>query len=165
MTATLAQLIDALRNELQQYGEMLALLEAQQEVIIQSEPASVLNSISAVEAQRAAIEAVQRARELHQRQLAWALSSPENGSFQELLPLLPEQYRPLVIALVQEINQLLTRVRHIAEQNRDQLQRSLELMERFLAAFSTRVESINVPAPLCPSAAEPLSGQRAAAVV
>jgi hypothetical protein len=165
MTAPLAQLIDALRNELQQYGEMLALLEAQREVVARREPASVLNSISAVEAQSATIEAAQRARETHRRQLAWAVSSPDNVTFQQLLPLLPEQYRPLVTALVQEINQLLERVRHIAEQNRDQLQRSVELMERFLAAFSTRAESTVAPTPPGPSSPGIMSGPMPAAIV
>jgi hypothetical protein len=160
MTATLAHVIDALRNELQQYGEMLALLEAQQQVVAQREPASILTSISAIEAQSATIDAARRTREMHQRQLAWALSGPDNVGFQELLPLLPDQYRPLVSALVQEINQLLARVRHIAEQNRDQLQRSVELMERFLAVFSTRT----VPMPR-ESIPDILSGPMPAAVV
>ena len=165
MTATLTQLIDALRNELQQYGEMLALLEVQREVVGRREPDSVLNSISAVEAQSATIEVAQRTREMHQRQLAWALSSPDNLTFEELLPLLPEQYRPLVTALVQEINQLLARVRHIAEQNRDQLQHSVELMEQFLAGFSTRAESTVAPISPSPSGPDICSGPMPAAVV
>jgi uncharacterized coiled-coil protein SlyX len=164
MTATLAQVIESLRNELQQYGEMLALLEAQREVVAQHEPASVLNSVSAVEAQSATIKAAQRTRETHQRQLAWALNS-QDVTFEELLPLLPEPYRPLVTALVQEINQLLARVRHIAEQNRDQLRHSVELMERFLAVFSTRAESTAILMPPSPAPLDTLSGPMPAAVV
>ena len=81
MTATLGQVIDALRNELQQYGEMLALLEAQQESFAQHEPGPLLNSISALETQSAAIEAARRIRETHQRQLAWSLhQSPNQGA-------------------------------------------------------------------------------------
>ena len=56
MTKALQQVIDSLRNELQQYGEMLALLEAQQDVVTQREPQSVLTSIAAVETQSVAIE-------------------------------------------------------------------------------------------------------------
>ena len=56
MTKTLQQVIDSLRNELQQYGEMLALLEVQQNVVTQCESQSVLTSIAAVETQSVAIE-------------------------------------------------------------------------------------------------------------
>ena len=55
MTATLPALIDSLRTELQQYGEMLALLEAQQESVLRREPGSILSSVSAVESQSAEI--------------------------------------------------------------------------------------------------------------
>ena len=137
MTATLEHVIEALRNELQQYGEMLALLEAQQEAVSQRESGSVLTSVPTIEAQSSAIQDARRIRETHQRQLAWAVGRPDSITFQELLPLLPDEYRPLISALVQEINELLGRVRHFAEQNHSQLRRSLELMDRFLITFST----------------------------
>jgi hypothetical protein len=140
MTATLEPVIEALRNELQQYGEMLALLEAQQQAVSQRQSGLVLNSVPAIEAQGSVIQDARRTRETHQRQLAWALGRPEGVPFQDLLPLLPGEYRPLISALVQEINQLLGCVRQFAEQNHLQLRRSLELMEHFLAAFSVSGE-------------------------
>jgi hypothetical protein len=145
MTATLEQVIEALRNELQQYGEMLALLEAQQQAVSQRESALVLTSVPAIEAQGSAIQAARRTRETHQRQLAWALGRPDSITFLELLPLLPDEYRPLVGALVQEINQLLGRVRQFAEHNHSQLRRSLELMDRFLVTFSAPGEAVQLP--------------------
>ena len=140
MTATLEQVIEALRNELQQYGEMLALLEAQHHAVAHRESGSVLTSIAAVEAQSRAMSDARQARETQQRQLAWAVSQPGNVTFQELLPLLPGDYRPLISALVQEINHLLGRVRQLAEQNQQHLRRSLELMERFLVTISAQCE-------------------------
>ena len=140
MTATLEQVIEALRNELQQYGEMLALLEAQQDIVSRREPHSVLKSISAVEAQNTAIETARRQREVSQRQLAWALGRVEGESFPQLLSSIPDEYRPLIHALVQEVNELLGRVRERAQQNHAQLQRSLELMERFINAISPRAQ-------------------------
>jgi hypothetical protein len=130
---------------LQQYGEMLALLEAQQEAVAQRQSGLILKSVPAIEAQSCAIQEARSIRETHQRQLAWALSRPDTDTFQELLPLLPEEYRPLVGALVQEINQLLSRVRHFAEQNHAQLQRSLELMDRFLRTLATVRETAQLP--------------------
>jgi flagellar biosynthesis/type III secretory pathway chaperone len=144
MTATLEPVIEALRNELQQYGEMLALLEAQQQAVSQRESGSVLTSVPAIEAQSSVIQDARRTRETHQRQLAWALGRPENVTFHELLPLLPDKYRPLISALVQEINELLGRVRQFAEQNHSQLRRSLELMDRFLVTFSGPGEAVQL---------------------
>jgi len=145
MTATLEQVIEALRNELQQYGEMLALLEAQHVAVSQRASGSVLTSISAIEAQASAIQDARRIRESHQRQLAWALGRPDGASFEELFPLLPGEYRPLLSALVQEINQLLGRVRLFAEQNHSQLRRSLELMDRFLVSFPATGDAVQLP--------------------
>ena len=143
MTATLEPVIEALRNELQQYGEMLALLEAQQQAVSQRQSGLVLNSVPAIEAQGSIIQDARRTSETHQRQLAWALGRPEGVPFQDLLPLLPGEYRPLISALVQEINQLLGRVREFAEQNHSQLLRSLELMDRFLVTFSVSGERVH----------------------
>ena len=145
MTATLEQVIEALRNELQQYGEMLALLEAQHAAVARRESGSVLTSVTGIEAQSGAIQDARRTRETHQRQLAWALGRPDSITFQELLPLLPDDYRPLVSALVLEINQLLARVRQFAEHNHSQIRRSLELMDRFLVTFATAGEALQLP--------------------
>jgi hypothetical protein len=142
MTTAIQQLIDALRDELQQYGEMLALLEAQWDVVTQREPQSVLTSVADVESQSGAIEKARRTREQAQRQFAWALGQPvESHSFHQLLPLLPGDYRPLVTALVHEVNELLQRVRERAAQNHAQLRRALELMERFISSISPQTQS------------------------
>lgn len=157
MTKALQKVIDSLRNELQQYGEMLALLEAQQDVVTQREPESVLTSIAAVETQSVAIEGARQGRETAQRQLAWALGRADNNhSFQHLLPLLPDDYRPLVTALVQEINELLERVRERAEYNHAQLRRALELMERFISTLSPQAQSALLVGEQNPPDAEPL---------
>lgn len=142
MTTALQQVIDSLRNELQQYGEMLALLEAQHCVVTQREPQSVLTSIAAVETQSVAIETARRERATAQQKLAWSLGrTDDRHAFQYLLPLLPEDYRPLITALVQEINELLQRVRERAEQNHSQLRRALDLMERFITTISPQAQS------------------------
>lgn len=154
MSATLPQLIDSLRHELQQYGEMLALLEAQQDFVARGDVPPVLSSISAVEAQSAAIQAARQARQNLQRQVAWSFRQPEAASFAELIPLLPGEYQPLVAALVDEINRLLDRVREHADYNYQQLRRALELMERFLTTLSPEVLSARAfeePAPLRPA--------------
>jgi hypothetical protein len=60
-TDSLEPLITALREELQQYGEMLALLDRQQEQVKARAAAEIFQSISLIQAQATAI---QSAREI-----------------------------------------------------------------------------------------------------
>jgi hypothetical protein len=136
MIVTLQQLIEALRNELQQYGEMLALLDHQQELVMLQGADDILHSISAVDSQSGAIQAARANRQLAQRNLAEKLSEPRESTFAHLIPLIPEQYRPLVTALVQENNELLQRVRQRAQQNHLLLRHSLDMMQRFISTLS-----------------------------
>ncbi len=135
MTASLETLIHSLRDELQQYGEMLALLDQQQEGVLARAADEVLHSVSAIHAQGSVIESARRAREIYRREVAIALGLPKDAAFVDLLPRLPEEYRPLVQALVEENNELLVRVQQRARQNHLLLSRSLELMQKFLSSL------------------------------
>lgn len=132
---TLDALITALREELQQYGEMLALLDREQELVMLRAGADLLESVSAVQSQSAAIQQARARREEARRALATSLGQPEDSAFAILVPLLPPHYRPLVDALVRENNQLIVRVQQRARQNHLLLSRSLELMQRFLTTL------------------------------
>lgn len=140
----LQQLIEALRNELQQYGEILALLDRQPEVVMLPGTNEILHCISAIDAQSAAIQAARANRQLAQRNLAQALQQPRDSAFTSLVPLVPEHYRPLVSALMQENNELLERVRQRAQQNQSLLRHSLEMMQRFITTLSPQ----DNPAPI-----------------
>jgi len=141
MTATHQQVTDALRDELQQYGELLARLEAQGEIISQREAQCLLGSIDSIEAQSLTIETARLSREKLQRQMAWALGRVDDISLEQLLPLLPRDHRPLIDALAREVSQLSSRARAQASLNHTQLERSLVLMKRFLTRLSSRVQS------------------------
>lgn len=136
MLVFLQNLIEALRNELQQYGEMLALLEHQRQVALQSGTEEILRSISDINAQSISIQSARERRQRAQSQLAQVLKKPEAGRFSDLLPSLPDSYQPLVSALVDENNQLLTQVRDRAQQNQMLLRRSVELMQRFISTLA-----------------------------
>ena len=60
------------------------------------------------------------------------MQQPDSASFADLIPLLPPDYRPLIPALVDENNELLTRVHQQARQNHLLLSRSVELMKGLL---------------------------------
>ena len=141
MMSVLQHLIEALRNELQQYGEILALLDHQKEIVLLRGADEILHSISAINAQSATIQSAREKRAGSQHQLAEALGQPADATFAKLVPLMPEQYRPLVTALVQENNELLLRVRQRAEQNHLLLEHSLDLMQRFITTLSPQDQS------------------------
>jgi flagellar biosynthesis/type III secretory pathway chaperone len=132
MIESIQLLIDALRDELQNYGEMLALLDRQQEDLVARAAAEVFQSISLIKAQGSAIHQARARREECLRQVAEDLGRPRDASFASLIPVLPVDYQPLLRALVEENNELLQRVRRRARQNHLMLRRSVELMQELL---------------------------------
>lgn len=136
MLVFLQNVIEALRNELQQYGEMLALLDQQRQVALKSGTEAILHSISALNAQSTSIQGARERRQEAQQKLAHVLRQPEDARFSDLLPLLPDSYQPLVSALVQENNELLVQVRERAQQNQRLLRRSMEAMQRFITTLA-----------------------------
>lgn len=132
MINSLKILIDALRDELQNYGEMLALLDRQQEHLIARAASEVFQSISLIKAQGAAILQSRSRREDCRRAVAGECRQPPEAAFAILIPLLPADYQPLLRALVDENNELLMRVRRRARQNHLLLRRSVELMQELL---------------------------------
>jgi flagellar biosynthesis/type III secretory pathway chaperone len=132
MIQSIKLLIEALRNELQNYGEMLALLERQREYLISRAADEVFQSISLIKAQGAAIQEARAKREECRRAVAEDCTQPAETSFASLIPILPGDYQPLLKALVEENNELLFRVRRRARQNHLMLHRSVELMQDLL---------------------------------
>src|SRR5690349_17148855 len=110
MNDLLNDLIEALREELKQYGEMLALLEQQQELVMHRQASALLETVATINAQAETIQAARREREQRCRRLAVQHKLHDESSLGELTPKLPAEYRPLVSALVQENNELLVRV-------------------------------------------------------
>ena len=135
MNSSIKDLIEALRTELQQYGELLARLDQQQETVFRRDAEGVLDGSAAIESQAALIEEARRERELCRADLARSLGAPADASFDHLLPLLPEDYRPLIRALVEENTELLTRVRARSRQNHLLLSRTVELMQRLMGGL------------------------------
>jgi flagellar biosynthesis/type III secretory pathway chaperone len=132
MIEHLQHLIEALREELKQYGEMLALLDRQHQFIMVRAAEDVFQTVSPIQAQGSAIQGARAHREKCRRDLALVLEQPDAAAFAVLIPLVPPDYRPLIKALVDENNELLVRVRQRARQNHLLLSRSVELMQSLL---------------------------------
>ena len=133
--ALLVGLLTALRQELEQYGEMLARLEQQQEYVIVRAAEDVLRSAGSIQEQMDTIQAARQEREKRQADVASFLRLEGDPAFARLLPVLPAPYRVAIASLVREINDLLARVQHRARQNHLLLGRSLEMMQQFLSVL------------------------------
>lgn len=129
MIESIQQLINALRAELQEYGEMLALLDRQQQMVMERAASEVLQSVGLIQTQAIVVRDARSDRERKQRVVARHAGQPEDATFAALIPTLPIDYRPLTKALVDENNELLARVQQRARQNHLLLARSLELMQ------------------------------------
>ena len=132
MTKHLQALVAALRHELQQYGEMLALLDQQQELIIARAAEEVVELVTRIERQGDAMREARAQREQCRRTLATAAAKSADTSFTQLLGALPPDYRPLIQALVEENNKLLTRIQQRVRQNHLLLSRSVDNMQRLI---------------------------------
>jgi hypothetical protein len=135
MNELLHNFVESLREELKQYGELLALLDAQQEQVVRRLADDLSETVSAINSQGEVIQAARRERDQRRRELSRSLLLPDETLIIRLIPALPESYRPLVSALVGENNQLLARVQQRARQNHILLSRSLELMRQFINSF------------------------------
>ena len=102
----------------------------------------ILHSISAIDRQSAAIQAARANRQLAQRRLAEGFGEPDQSTLGHLIPSMPEPYRPLATALVQENNELLARVRQRAQQSHVLLRQSLEMMQRFITTLPSHDTAI-----------------------
>ena len=129
------KLIETLRLELQQYGEMLALLERQQESVMARAADDVLNSVVSINEQMGRIQSARQARQACQNEVARLLQKPGEPAFGVLIPLLPEKFQFPVQTLVRENNEILARIQRRAGQNHLLLTRSLQMMQQFMNAL------------------------------
>jgi flagellar biosynthesis/type III secretory pathway chaperone len=132
MIEYLKKLIEALRDELKNYGEMLVVLERQQEYLVTHAANEVSHSINQVQAQGMVVQQAREHREQCRRAVAKAAGQEADTCFTDLIPLMPPDYQPLLKALVDENNELLFRVRRQARQNHLMLKRSVDLMQKVL---------------------------------
>ena len=132
MNEALNNLIAALREELTQYGELLALMQEQQELIINRSANELLINLHDVNQQVEKIATHREARETARRTLVQAIGGTEDTTFKQMTALLPEEYQPLLDALVEEINQMLQNIQRWLRQNHILLKRSLDLMQSIM---------------------------------
>lgn len=88
MRAIINDLIEALRNELKEYGEMLALLDEQQEHVMGRHAERVLDSVARINTQAAVLHQVRAMRESLQRDVARSAGVAEDSALSSATPAL-----------------------------------------------------------------------------
>lgn len=162
MTESLEQLVSSLREELQQYGEMLARLDDQQELVMRRDAPAVLQSVPTVQEQVATLGKARESRTLAMKKACAVLDLPIDSNFEEILPRCPENHRILIGELVQENNSLLQRVQQRARQNHLLLARTVDSMQRVIHSLTNQRStpvyndrgSMFMPAPAGPAILE-----------
>lgn len=125
-------LVQHLRAELEAYGGLLALFAEQRQCLLQRDADAVLDLAGAIEARAQTATAQREERERCVRELSLALGVSGERTLRALVPCFPEPVRPLVSALIDEINVLVHRLRRGARQNRELLARTLDVHQETL---------------------------------
>lgn len=165
MNASLEHVVEALRNELQQYGELLALLEAQHGSLERHEPWHALNTATALDAQRVTVEVARHQRQDAHRKFAWSAGRPDASTFQSLQDVIPSQYQGLLDALIRDINHAIAQAQERVIINHSLLRRALDRTEQLLATISPQGDSALLAGERNSSGADPSSVTISAAIV
>jgi flagellar biosynthesis/type III secretory pathway chaperone len=128
----LESLVGSLRDELTECGELLALLQEQQSLIIARSAEGILTNIGQVNTQFGKVSAVRQLRQEKQQQYAVDLGFPAGSSLGDISGRVATEYRPLLSALIEEINGVLKDLHQWLRQNHRLLGRSLDLMQQLI---------------------------------
>lgn len=123
---------ECLREELVDYGELLRLFEEQQRSLFNREPDAVLHYATEIEAQAYRLAESRTKRETIVSDFAATQGQSRSASLRSLLPLIEVDARPLLEALINEVNTLLHRVRRASRHNQTLLSRTVELHQETL---------------------------------
>jgi hypothetical protein len=123
---------ECLRGEIAEYGRLLNLIEDQQKLIYQRDSAAVVRHHPVLEAQVAVLHACRGRREEAAREFAARRAEPSARTLRALLPLVAAEARPLLAALIAEINHLVHRVRRSMALNQRLLACTVECQQEFM---------------------------------
>lgn len=134
-------LIAALRKELAEYGALLNLLTRQQAAVLDRKPDTVLEISTSIEEQIGIMHEHRRRREVVAEEVALIAGLPQEASLRVLTPHFRPALRPLIEALVSEVNRLISETRRCAGQNQVLLARSVKLAEEMTTQLNPRTVS------------------------
>ena len=132
MNYTWNHIADCLRHEVAEYGALFGFYEEQQKSLFAHNADAVLRLSGEIEVQVRALHECRARREATVAGFAAANEQPMNATIRSLLPVIPADARPLIEALIGEINVLIHRVRRISRHNHMLLSRTVELRQQML---------------------------------
>lgn len=132
MSTTWEFIVERLRDELADYGGLLRLFEEQQLALFNRDADTVLNLATDIEAHTRTLADTRTRREQAVLAFAEEHGQPEGASLRSMLPLIEADARPLLEALIAEVNLLLHRVRRTSRHNHTLLSRAVEVHQETL---------------------------------
>ena len=121
------RLVEALRNELLEYGHLLQLLRAQQRMVLEENLMELPENINAVNQQMRNIVLFRKQREYWREETLCWLEADADLHWGQMRDLLPTKYQLLFQALVDEINLSLGNIYVLLRQNQQLNLRALIL--------------------------------------
>lgn len=121
-----------LREELLDCGHLLGLFEQQQRHLFDRNATAVLHVGHEIEAQARTLGEARLRREQAVASFAESHGLPGSSSLRSMLSLFEADARPLLEALIQDVNVLLHRVRRASRQNHSLLARAVEVNQETL---------------------------------
>jgi len=131
---TWEDLLSLLRDELQEYGGLVGLLNTQQQNILDRRSEGLLEINQSVQTQMEASQILQKRRQGYVSSLANSFGEPSDSSLSQLVDYFPEVTRPMFLSIIEEINNLISRIRNKILQNQKILQRLTEVTDQILLA-------------------------------
>ncbi len=135
MSTEWQHIADALRHEIAGYGGLLHLFEQQQQSLFARDADAVLRLSGEIEAHVRGLHETRRNREALVAAFATEHAQPPTATLRALLPCFVAEVRPLLEALISEINVLIHRVRRTSRHNHSLLTRALETQQQLLRAL------------------------------
>ncbi|MEI6590283.1 MAG: flagellar export chaperone FlgN [Verrucomicrobiota bacterium] len=124
MTKSWQSIVECLREEISEYGQLLNLFAAQQDLIFKRKPNEVLELSSKIHAQVEILETRRSEREAKVRDFAISHGLDADSTLRSMVQYFDAEARPLLVALIADVNLLIHRVR-----------RSLRLNHRLLSCM------------------------------
>ncbi|MBT5168822.1 MAG: hypothetical protein HOI15_04495 [Opitutales bacterium] len=125
-------LVDLLREEVQEYGGLYNLLDRQQNEIFNREPELVMQTNEDIELHMREMNVLRERREDQVKYMADSCSCDDSLSLTKMLLCFPEFIRPMLKALIDEVNGMVNRTRRKARQNYLLLSRTMEITQEAL---------------------------------
>jgi flagellar biosynthesis/type III secretory pathway chaperone len=124
MTHSWEIIVGCLRAELSEYGQLLNLFNEQQDLIFKHKPEEVLRMAGKIETQIQLLDAVRLKRETVIKDFALSNGQSADSTLRSLIRFFTPEIRPLLEALITDVNVIIHRVR-----------RSLKLNHRLLSSM------------------------------